>query len=182
MVLGERALAAEAWRDHHLPRPHPRLDGDEVFEVIAHMLLNGRGRFQMLADLGIDLVPRTADVRRQIALQRVQCFVETLGLLLAPFRLARSLCADRLAVIVDERTRAAGAETRRRPARSRPLDDNFAHVLTHGARGLSARTFSRKPNRRQETWTSAGGFLPPLLFLLSRRRNSCTARALRRRL
>ncbi|HRK64346.1 MAG TPA: hypothetical protein PLN53_08100, partial [Terricaulis sp.] len=49
--------------------------------MIAHVLLHGGGGFEVLRNLGIDLIPFAPDRALQEAAQRIEVFVEALGLL-----------------------------------------------------------------------------------------------------
>src|SRR5690606_3338864 len=138
-ILRERPLAAKPRRRYDNAALHPRLDGDEIVEMVAHVLLHRRGRLQVRADLGIDLVPGPADIGGAITPQRIEILVETLGLLRLGPRLAdRPLAgAQGFALVVYDDARASGPQARARTAQARPLDDDLRHVLAHGARGLS---------------------------------------------
>ncbi len=60
--------------------PAPWVDGDEISEIIAKVLLHDVVGAEMGGDLGIDLVPRTTHLMLQIAAQRAEIFVEFLCL------------------------------------------------------------------------------------------------------
>ncbi len=58
--------------------PAPGVDGDEISEMIANVLLHGVVGAEMGGDLGTDLVPRATRLTLQIAAQRAEISVEFL--------------------------------------------------------------------------------------------------------
>src|SRR5216683_2451368 len=91
------------------------------------MLLDGAVRAQLPADLGIDLVPRPADLPLEIAAQRLEILIARLVFAGENVRPPHALMARQLL----ERDGAALAMPSAAQARS--LHDDARHVLTHGS-------------------------------------------------
>lgn len=104
----------------------PRLDGDEIAEMIADMLLHGIVGAQMLGDLGIDLVPQAADLTLQIAAQRAEIFIEFPRTTGEDMGSAHALTMRQM---IERHGAAAAVNT----APARTLDDHARHVSTHGS-------------------------------------------------
>ncbi|HTT78747.1 MAG TPA: hypothetical protein VMF86_03625 [Stellaceae bacterium] len=112
--------------DEMPPVPAAPLDGHEVAQMIADVLLHGVVGAQMRGDLGIDLVPRPADLTLQIAPERRQVFVQLLGITGDEVPAAH---AFPLRKILKRRGAAAMVDA----AAARTFDDHARHVGTHGS-------------------------------------------------
>src|SRR5262249_35007352 len=132
------------------PSAHtPRLDRDEVGEMIAEVLLHGAPDAKPVGDLRIDLVPRPPDLPLDIAAQRREILVERFGVSAKLVQAAHAFLRGQ----VLERLLTALAGVARLDART--LHDHARHILTHGRSPSFAALRPRPAPARPETSSGA---------------------------